>query len=62
MAGTRLRGGGRSSVRTELERELGVVRADASGRRSDTAASRVKSHSLPRFREGCTTPGLTDPH
>jgi hypothetical protein len=39
MAGTRLRGGGRSSVRTELERELGVVRADPKGRRSDTAAS-----------------------
>jgi hypothetical protein len=39
MAGTRSRGGGRSSVRTELERELGVVRADPKGRRSDTAAS-----------------------
>jgi hypothetical protein len=39
MAGTRLRGGGRSSVRTELEREFGVVRADPWGRRCDTAAS-----------------------
>ena len=28
MAGTRLRGGGRSSGRTELERELGVVGGD----------------------------------
>jgi hypothetical protein len=39
MAGTRLRGGGRSSGRTELERELGVVGDDRTGRRSDTAAS-----------------------
>jgi hypothetical protein len=28
MAGTRLRGGGRSSGRTELDREFGVVRDD----------------------------------